>query len=76
MAPRFNSMGTLTPKYFYSFMANVRIQGRCAALSRSVPWNEVLGTGRIEVRKLDFQSLDRRTPFLGSGLANSVLVSE
>ena len=22
--------------------ANVRVQGRCAALSRSVPWNEVL----------------------------------
>jgi len=23
-------------------MPNVRVQGRCAALSRSVPWNEVL----------------------------------
>jgi hypothetical protein len=26
--------------FFYSF--NVRVQGRCAASSRSVPWNEVL----------------------------------
>ena len=27
--------------------ANVQAQGRCAALSRSVPWSAVLGIGAI-----------------------------
>ncbi len=31
--------------FFYSF--NVQAQGRCAALSRSVPWSAVLGIGTL-----------------------------
>ena len=44
--------------FFYSF--NVQVQGRDAAISRRVPWNEGFG-----VLGCKFDDLERFTPLLG-----------
>jgi hypothetical protein len=53
----------------YVLVANVRAQGRCAGLSRSVLWSAVLGKettyeARLAIARRLASSYSKRVPFL------------